>query len=110
MRKSFLSSVMLIAASLAATPPAVANDFDAVSITVETGDLDLSKPSDVARLNSRLGRAASAVCADGSGNGSAGRNAFNLCKTDALSAARAQVATTIASRSADGGTLVAARR
>lgn len=88
--RNLFSKTVLIAAGLIAAAPAVATDFDAIAITVATQDLDLANPSDVARLDARLARAAGAVCMSGDMGGIAGRRAFETCKADALEAARAQ--------------------
>lgn len=62
--RNFFSAAVVVAASLTVAAPACATDFDAVSTSVITSDLDLGDAGDIARLDRRLVRAADAACAD----------------------------------------------
>ena len=53
----------ILAANLAALPPAQAGDFDIPQEKVTFGDIDVSRPQGAAILYSRIKRAAGKVCA-----------------------------------------------
>lgn len=110
MRNSFFSKAVLIAASLTVAVPALANDFEAISVSVLTHDLDLNDASDIARLEIRMNRAAAAACDPGGVRGVAERRGYAACKAVAMQSGRAQLQRVMASVAGGNGTLLAARR
>jgi UrcA family protein len=76
-------------AMLLATPALA--QMEAQSQTVSVGDLDLSSESGQARLQRRIGQAASSVCGQTSRDLSF-KNAFDTCRKAAIEGSRRQVA------------------
>lgn len=88
MLKNVLRAAALAAAVLASVP-ALAAEQRTPDVRVYYGDLDLSDPADVARLDGRLARAVNAVCPSANGVRELSRlRTIGLCR----SAKRAEVA------------------
>lgn len=107
MRNALLISVLAV--GLGAAAPAAAAD-DALSLTVGTADLDLSKPADAARLRARLVRAATAVCVDPGTRGLQARLALDVCKSAALDGANFQAERAIAAAGTAGNAKIKTAR
>lgn len=101
MRTLSLTLIAGLAVSLIAVP-ATASDVDTVSVKVATGRLDFAKPADVARLQSKLGRAADAACAMPGRRGVRDSQEFAACRTRALSEARLKADRAIAAARSPG--------
>lgn len=104
-------SLAVLAVSLVAAAPAAAVDFDSVSMEVATRGLNLADAGDVARLEARIGRAATSVCAAPGTWGAAALRAFNECRQSALANGRLKMERAIAAASGAGaGNTRVARR
>jgi len=82
----------LAALMIALAPAGASADETAMirkSVTVRVADLDLSKPTDTARLQQRIRRAAAIVCSDGFNPGAPDRD----CMANAIATAIADVKT-----------------
>jgi UrcA family protein len=90
-----MNRIVIIAAALLAAPlatPASAEPVERTQI-VSYSDLDLSRSSDVRRLDGRIGRAISQVCGTASEADLEGRNEVRRCRAlvrESLSAERDQ--------------------
>jgi len=87
---SVLGAMAATAATLAFATPAAAQTEDR-SVTVSIAGLDLSNPSDAARLSYRLQAAARQVCGPDQGIDTKARQQMSDCQTIALRRARAEV-------------------
>jgi UrcA family protein len=106
-RKVAAFAALALTAVAASASSASAQEREDQSVLVRFADLDLSRPSGLARLDVRLRSAASQVCNSG------GRDARSLsddrdCRARALSGARTKVAALVEGR--NGRTEVALRR
>jgi UrcA family protein len=99
-----LGAAALAAFTLAA--PAAASPVGEDNVVVGIAGLDLARPSDAARLDMRLRRAAEEVCGTADGRDLRLSGAVAACRTEAIARARADVE--IAMRS--GGSRVVALR
>jgi UrcA family protein len=86
----------LAGAALLGATPAVAQD--AVSLSVDTSDLNLATEADRATLDRRIRKAANKVCDMGSA-GLPMQIAFQVCRTDVLASAGKQVQQLAANKS-----------
>jgi UrcA family protein len=90
-----MNRIVIIAAALLAAPlatPASAEPVERTQI-VSYSDLDLSRSSDVRRLDGRIGRAIAQVCGTASETDLEGRNEVRRCRAlvrESLSAERDQ--------------------
>jgi UrcA family protein len=91
-----LISTALVGAAMLAATPAVAQN-DTVSMSVKTADLNLADANDRARLDRRIRSAASQICDNGL-EGIEMKMAYQSCRADILSSANTQ----LAARSGDG--------
>lgn len=98
---------MIAAVAATAAFPAVAIAQSPRSVTVAYADLDLSSPTGIAMLESRIEGAARRVCGQRSSPGVAEWNDHRNCLRDTRAAARTQAQVVIART--NGGQLLAAR-
>jgi UrcA family protein len=92
MPNRLLSAFVAAAAiSLAASAPAAAPAGDTMSVTVRYDDLNIATPAGLARLRSRITRAANGVCGIAQAQDLRAIAYSRKCRRDALAAANAKV-------------------
>jgi UrcA family protein len=90
-KASALAALALITIAASAGSAAAAQEREDQSVVVRFGDLDLARPSGLARLDTRLRYAATAVCNSRSRDLNALRE-DSECRARALAGARTEVA------------------
>jgi UrcA family protein len=96
---SALAAAALTLATVAASSSAHAQVLEQQSVVVHFDDLDLTHPSGLARLETRVKMAVRSICASG-GRDARAFQAERQCRAEALDKGRAQVAAVVSARSA----------
>ena len=90
-RRLIVTALLGAMSSSFAAPPAAADGFDPLRVTVKFGDLDVSRPQGAAVLYGRIRAAAEKVCAPFEADGVKARIRLNQCINKAVSEAVTKV-------------------
>jgi UrcA family protein len=91
MRKSIVTCLAALAASVAFAAPAAAEDAITASVTVSYADLDVTAPADAAKLDQRIEAAAEDVCVKPDIRDLKAMASWQACKDGAVAGAQEQL-------------------